>query len=161
MLNSWVLSIVGIVCVGVIVDIIIPSGQVAKYIKIIFSLITVFVIVSPITKFIGSDFDLTEYFQLSNYEIDSNFIQKINVQKCENLKESIMANFSDNEIEVESVDVVCDAFNEEFVIMSIYVEMPANFSSKTEKERSNTRQEIISLIMKIVDVSKEVISFND
>lgn len=77
-ISSWVMSIVGIVIMTLIVDIIIPEGQTNKYIKSIFSLLTVFVIASPIPNLIKSDFDLTEVFAPpESIVIDDGFLAKI------------------------------------------------------------------------------------
>ena len=35
-LTSWILSIVGIVLLGVLIDLILPNGEIQKYIKSIF-----------------------------------------------------------------------------------------------------------------------------
>lgn len=44
----WLLKIVGVVFLGVLVDILYPNGKTNKFCKGIFSLLTLFVIISPI-----------------------------------------------------------------------------------------------------------------
>ena len=48
MFSQWVISVVGIVLLSILADIILPHGQTNKYIKNIFAIITVFVIVTPL-----------------------------------------------------------------------------------------------------------------
>lgn len=62
-LSAWIVSIVGIVILGVLVDIIITDGQTAKYIKSVFAIITVFVIASPIPKIINGDLNIESVFE--------------------------------------------------------------------------------------------------
>lgn len=66
---SWLISIVGIVLIGVLVDIILPEGSMQKYIKSVFSIFVVFVMIYPIinidinkidfNKFIYNDSSIT------------------------------------------------------------------------------------------------------
>lgn len=72
---SWMMSIVGIVCLGVLLDLIMPEGQTSKYIKGIFSLLVIFVIVSPLPKLFGEgiDFKIPE----STIQLNQEYLQDI------------------------------------------------------------------------------------
>ena len=56
-LSAWVMSIAGIICISVLVELVIPNGQMNKYIKGIFSFIVLLVIISPIPMLLGKEFD--------------------------------------------------------------------------------------------------------
>ena len=49
-ISNWILSIAGIICLSVIVELIMPEGQLNRYIKGVFSFIVVFVIVLLLTS---------------------------------------------------------------------------------------------------------------
>ena len=49
-MKQWVLSIVGIVVLGVLVDVVMPEGESAKYIKGVFGVVAVITIISPIVN---------------------------------------------------------------------------------------------------------------
>lgn len=64
-MTAWLLSIVGIVFLGVMVDIISPSGKTNAFIKSIFAIFLIYVVITPIVKYIKNgefkvDFE-TEY----------------------------------------------------------------------------------------------------
>lgn len=64
-MTAWLLSIVGIVFLGVMVDIISPSGKTNAFIKSIFAIFLIYVVITPIVKYIKKgefkvDFE-TEY----------------------------------------------------------------------------------------------------
>lgn len=64
-MTAWLLSIVGIVFLGVMVDIIAPSGKTNAFIKSIFAIFLIYVVITPIVKYIKKgefkvDFE-TEY----------------------------------------------------------------------------------------------------
>ena len=57
-MGAWILSIAGVICLGILLEIVLPEGKTAKYVKGAFSLLVVFAIVAPLPKLIKSDFDL-------------------------------------------------------------------------------------------------------
>lgn len=57
-MGAWVLSIAGVICLGILLEIVLPEGKTAKYVKGAFSLLVVIAIVAPLPKLIKSDFDI-------------------------------------------------------------------------------------------------------
>ena len=54
MLSAWITGIVGVICLGVLLEIVLPEGQTSKYVKGAFSLLVVFVIAAPLPNIIGA-----------------------------------------------------------------------------------------------------------
>ena len=127
-MNSWILSIVGIVCLGVVIDIFIPEGQTNKYIKSIFSLLIVFVIVSPLPKLINGDFSFENILNGTETEVDLNFLSNINKEKKDEIEKVISNCLISNNIEVKSVDVTCNYYQENFEILSVFIELGLTFA---------------------------------
>lgn len=48
MVKAWIISIVGVICLGVLLEIVLPEGKTAKYVKGAFSLLVIFVMISPL-----------------------------------------------------------------------------------------------------------------
>lgn len=71
-MSAWVLSIVGVICLGVLLEILLPEGQTSKYVKGAFSLLVIFVVIAPLPKLIKSapDFNLSGI----DFKIDQSFI---------------------------------------------------------------------------------------
>ncbi|MDD4839805.1 MAG: stage III sporulation protein AF [Clostridia bacterium] len=88
-MSSWVLSIVGVVCLGVLLDLIVPEGQTNKYIKGVFALLVIFVIISPLPKLVGKNIDFS--FTQSSYETDKDYLLAVEEMKIEN-KENTLEN---------------------------------------------------------------------
>ena len=63
-MNEWIMSIVGITALGVLMDILLPEGETSKYIKGIFALFTVFVIIYPLPKIVNGNFDYNSLFNI-------------------------------------------------------------------------------------------------
>lgn len=96
---SWVLGIVGVILLSVLVDIILPNGQMNKYIKGIFALLFIFMLISPITGFLKKDvsFDFAN-FNVSGYQEDSAFLHSINTDRLNNSKSLIINALEQNAI---------------------------------------------------------------
>lgn len=76
-MTAWIMSIVGIVVIGVLIDVLTPEGESNKYVKGVYALIVVLVIASPITKAFKSEIDFSKYFD-DVIETDTAFIDGVN-----------------------------------------------------------------------------------
>ncbi|MDE5549307.1 MAG: stage III sporulation protein AF [Clostridia bacterium] len=81
-MSAWLISIVGVVSLGVLIEIILPDGENTKYIRGIFSIIVIFVIISPLPKMMKGDF-------LKGFTSDSDTQIEIDDEYYESMKESI------------------------------------------------------------------------
>ena len=116
--SSWLLSIVGIIIIGSLIEIILPNSNLSKYIKSIFAFIVIFVIISPIISLIKDDISLDANYD--NY-INNDFISSLNEDKInflekniemlcnayglKNVKVQIMSNQVENELILDTVQV--------------------------------------------------------
>lgn len=81
MMTAWILAIVGVICLSVLVDILLPNGQTNKYVKGIFSVITLYVIISPLPSFLsgGQKFVTSLNFDAADFSADENFLAEISL----------------------------------------------------------------------------------
>ena len=91
-MGAWIVAITGVICLGILLDIVLPSGQTTKYIRGAFSLIVVLVIVSPIPTLVKKDWQLKfDDFQFSSTQSESATATDVygaSIKRCEeNLKE--------------------------------------------------------------------------
>ncbi len=70
-MKAWVISVVGVICLGVLLEIVLPNGKTTKYVKGAFSLIVVFAIASIIPSIAKSDWKLDAGDIFSNDESTS------------------------------------------------------------------------------------------
>jgi len=83
--SSYVLSVAGVILLGVLVNMILPEGSMSKYIQNIFAIIVVFVIVSPVANIVNSSFQISDVVRTSNIALDEQFIMVVNQQKITQL----------------------------------------------------------------------------
>lgn len=76
-MKEWILSVVGVIALGVLVDIILPNGKIAKYVKGAFSLVVVLVISSIVPLIADIDFqidaDIGKYFSSESASTSQSF----------------------------------------------------------------------------------------
>lgn len=58
-MRGYILSILGIILIGSLIDIILPDGKINKFIKSIYAIFVLAVIINPLTRFIKSSNFLT------------------------------------------------------------------------------------------------------
>lgn len=78
-MTAWIISIVGVVVLGVLVDVMLPEGSTAKYIKGVFGLIALAVMIAPLPKLFNKDFNFENLISDNTAQIqtDNNFIKDV------------------------------------------------------------------------------------
>lgn len=75
-MGAWLMKITGVIALSTLSSLLIPNGQTKKYVKGIFALITLFVLVSPLPKLLKSDFSgfPNAFDTATELEIDETFL---------------------------------------------------------------------------------------
>ena len=113
-MKAWIISIVCVIVLGVLLEIVLPKGKMAKYVKGTFALVVIFVIVSPLPKLLKKEwnFDFSSAWASAN----NTFLQETErdrTQEQEDEVETYLAFYgydSDVEISKESsfaIEEVC------------------------------------------------------
>ncbi len=93
-MSGWVLSVTAVVCLTVLLDIIMPDGQMKKYVKGIVSIIVIFVIITPLASIAVGEFDLTK----GNITIDSDMLDNLESTSDRYRETQLEAMLSDDDI---------------------------------------------------------------
>lgn len=161
-LSNWILSIAGIICVSVIVELILPDGQMNRYIKGIFSFIIILVVIMPIPKLLNRDFDFSNIFDNSGYEIDSDYLYQVNLDKMNSVKNEIEKQIEKRGYLNVVVSINCDIFDNSMQYKSIFVDLSdLVISGQAEHNNiSKIKKDISSIIMAIIDIGEEAILYD-
>lgn len=157
-MQSYILSVLGIVLVSVLIEIILPSGQTAKYIKSVFSIFVVYVLISPVLTMIKKDYDITKYVQQGNIEVNQVLLNNIYKDQIEakstdienalekegysGVKVKILYNIVDNQIFLEKVKINLD-----------------NLVITSPNENINKYQHIRQVVAQSIEIKEEDILF--
>ena len=156
-MSTWILSIVGIAFLGVMIDVVSPSGAINKFIKSIFSVLVLFVLVSPIKNLLTkSEIDIN---QVSNELIeDKNFLFNYNQNLASSYENRIEDRLNQEEINGVDVVILLDLTKDEFEIqeVSVYIQNLVLTDKITHK---NKYEKIKEAITSVLNVSKEIVFY--
>lgn len=161
-ISSWIMSIAGIVCISVIVELILPEGQLNKYIKGIFSFIIVLVIVMPIPKIINSNFDFSSIFDYENsVVVDEEYVYQLNLDKLNSLQEDIEHSINKYGYEEVNVYINCNIFQNKMDIKSITVDLTNLVITENAEHKDITKikQHIAKIILSYISLNEEEILY--
>lgn len=97
------MSIVGVVAIGVLLDILLPSGEINKYIKGVFGIVVVFVIIIPLPKLVKGDF--INFFDASqDIKIDEGYYSD-SLKRRNEEREKATLNYLKTVYDVKSIDI--------------------------------------------------------
>jgi stage III sporulation protein AF len=156
--SSYVLSIVGVVLLGVLINLILPEGSMSKYIQNIFALIVVFVIVSPVTTLINTDFDMSAIVQTSSVEIDQNFIVLVNSQTVNQLEFSLQKKLLEEGYSGVVVRISANIWASPLKIKKATIDL-TNLVIKREVQHINKYSKMKEIVLKNINIEEENIVF--
>ncbi len=156
-MNSWLLSLVGIAFLGVLVDILTPNKNMNKFIRSVFAIFLLFVIVSPIKDIFNSK---TKLFNIDDNVniIDDDFLQKNNLLRIRTLEENINAYLIKNNIKGVNVIIAANMLEFDFEILEVAVDIK-NLVLTEKINHKNKYEVITNLIRQVINVKKDIIKF--
>ncbi|MBP3389812.1 MAG: stage III sporulation protein AF [Clostridia bacterium] len=158
-ISIWVLSIVGIIVLSMLVDLLLPSGSMSKFIKSIFGYLIIVVILSPVFSFFSQkNFSINDIFSSSNVQIQDSFVANVNRQFLDSVEKSIEKSCHERGIKFVEVGIEADIFENEIEIKQISVNLK-NIVITDEVKHTNIRTSIISIIKENIKVKEEIIKF--
>ncbi|MBR1987855.1 MAG: hypothetical protein IKA36_02325 [Clostridia bacterium] len=154
-MSGYILSILGIVIAEVVIDVIIPSGNISKYIKSIFSIFVIVVLLAPIINFINNFKGVN--LDTNNLKPDEkllNFIYKSQVISKEQTIEKELGNNGLNDIDIK---LNFSTENNELKINSCIVILK-NMTNNSDNQHIDIYQNIYEVVNKYTGLNnKEII----
>lgn len=121
-MNAWLLSIVGVVSLGVLLEILLADGETAKYIKGVFALAVVLILVAPLPKFFNKDFNLNDFFG-KEMQTQTTFLNSVNERKNQERENRILNELKKSDINVQKVRIFyLRGDTDDIDIVKIYVQ---------------------------------------
>jgi stage III sporulation protein AF len=152
--SAWLLSILGVVIIGVLADILTPEGEMQKYIRSVFAIITVFVIISPLPSLLNKEFDLENVFNKSRIVYDSNYFENINRQYALTIEKTVKNSLEENGYAVNFIVVDYTHFVSDFNVEYINIYL-SNLVIGGNPAHINKKEDILRLVQEAVKINKE------
>lgn len=160
-IEIYVLSIVGIVFLGVLVDIIMPEGDMNKFIKGLFSIIALFVIVSPVQKIFNKDFDVDEIiYDKTAVQMDEDYLEATTKQMKNELEITLCVKLKDAGFDNVKVEISCDMSNNVFQIKKVILDI-SKMVINTNIPHINKYTEIKQVVTNYLNVEESDVIINE
>ena len=155
-MTEWILSLIGMAFLGVDIGTILPNGKLNTFIKSVFALFLLFVIVKPLPKIFNKDLSInTDY----NYEEDSNFLINLNQKKLENYEISILNQLKNEGISNVNIEFEADTTSSDLKIQKVYIDI-CNIVLNNSDKHINITDTILKIVTNTLNVSnKEVMIY--
>ena len=161
MLNSYVLSIVGVVFLGVLVDVIMPDGEMNKYVKGVFSMLALFVIMSPVQKLFNKDFSLENmFYDNTSIAVDNDFLEATTKQMKKQCESVLIARLKDAGFDGVDVEILAEMSNYEFQIKKVIIDI-SKMVIIDDGEHINKYAEIKAVVLENFDVEESDVIINE
>lgn len=145
-ISNWAGGIIVAVIIGTVIEMILPSGNSKKYIKVVIGIYVLFTIVSPvITKFTGETIEVSDILDLDKYveeaeeavevqnTIQNNNQSSIMQMYSSGIKEDMKVKIEEKGYRVNSIDIGI-ANDESYRITNITIDVKKNFASEEEAD---------------------------
>lgn len=153
---GYILSILGIVIAGIIIDIIVPSGNINKYIKSIYAIFVVAVILSPLINYLSKEHDLTLHYD--DYQVSEQLLNYISKQKVTSLEQEIENTLNEEGFSNVDIKINYSIENNELSLNSCTVNLQ-NLVIVADKQHINKYEFIIEVVEEHTNLTEEVIIF--
>ena len=145
-MSKWLISIVGVVFLGILLDLVYPNGKTNAFCRSIFGIMIVCIMISPIVKYKNNDYSI----DLNN----SSLLTSINESKEFALKSQIEGILRNKGIDGVVVEIESNLLENDFQIENIYVD--TSELVLTENLTNINKYEVISrTILEFVDIDNE------
>ena len=151
--SSYILSIVGIILLGVIVDLMLVDGQVKKYVKSIFVLFVIFTLVAPLPNLVNNIKSGEITIPSTEVDIDESYLDIILRQKDNATILAINKAMEDRDIEGAIISVDSSYEKNIYTINYIVVDLE-------EVKYSVSHSLIYEIVQSVVNIDKEAIKIN-
>ena len=160
-LSSYILSVVGIVFLGVLVDLIMPDGEMNKFVKGAFALIAVFVIISPVQKLFKSNFDIGEVFYNEQaIQTDADFLEATTKQMKAELEMMLKVKLKDAGFDNVNVEISCEMSNNVLKIKKVEIDI-SKMVINTNMVHINKYTEIKNVATNFLNVEESDVVINE
>lgn len=155
--SSWLLAITGVILLSVLCEMILPEGQINRYIRVIFSFITIFVIIAPLPKLIGKEIDFSQLFSSYDSSLQEDYLYEINLNKLDAITNDLQKEIERQGIYNVSISISANALSKELEIFSVSVDLcDIEFSSDFENKNTLGAKEKIGEIISYMPSLKDV-----
>lgn len=159
-ISAWILSILGIVIVGALVDLLLPSGRMNKYVKSVVAAITVLIIVLPLPGLIKNNFKFDGGIMKDDTKLDESFIDYVTRAKLSYLESGLIEALNKEGIRGVTAVIKGDFKDNKINIKSVTINLQ-NVVIDDDLQHINKYELLEKMVTKFLNVDKGVVIINE
>ena len=159
-MRSYISSILGAVILGIVIEVALPNGQTRKYIKGMYSIFVVFILLTPIVNLVNNDFDLYKFIDNSAVSVNEDYIDYITKARAEQLSQYLEQKLDMEGMKNVEIQVIYKEQDVDITIEKILVNIQ-NLVIERQDRHINKYNVIKECILDSVKVEEGAISFNE
>ena len=157
-MTGYILSILGIVVAGVFIDIIVPAGAINKYIRGIYSIFVVAVLVSPIMKIMSKAQDFTIKYE--EYQMNESLLNYIYTMRASSLESNIEKSLTEEGFSNVDIILKFSIENDNLEYNSCLINLK-NLVISSDKQHINKYEFIRNTVKESTSLADEEIIFDE
>ena len=157
-MSQYILSILGIVVAGVLIDIIVPNGKINKYIKSTYSIFVVAVLLSPLIHFLKKNHNFVVKYK--DYELNVKLIDYIHSIRAKAMETNIKSYFETEGFKNIDIILTFSTENNELKYNSCKISLE-NLVIEKDKQHINKYEFIKKVVQENTNLSNEEIIINE
>ena len=146
-LTKWLYQIIGIAAIGLLVDVIMPAGNMPKYIRKVFGIIVLMIMISPIVALSEGKFEINELIYGQDISADEGYIQTVEDSRKHLSEKYIGELLSEEGLDADVTVIYGD------VETSLYVDFKNNVLIEEDRH--------IYITEKILQIADEVLGIDE
>lgn len=159
-MTSYISSILGAVILGIVIEVALPNGQTRKYIKGMYSIFVVFILLTPVANLVNKDFDLNELIDTTAVSVNEDYIEYITKARAEQMATYLEQKLDSEGMKNISIEVVYKETDLDISIEKIIVNIQ-NLVIDRKDKHINKYNVIKECILNSVKIEEGAISFNE
>ena len=152
-MTSWLLSIVGVVFLGVLIDIITPEGKINAFIKSIFGIFVLYIIISPLLKLLDKKYE----FDYQPIELQESYLDSVGSSNIDILETQLQKVIEENGFQC-FVEIDGNMWGSSISVSKITIFLPNSVLISVDEHINNCKV-ITRLVRDIVEVDEEDIIY--
>ncbi len=154
-MSNWVLSVASIVILSCIITMLLPEGKLSKYIKTVFGIVVILVMVQPVLNIKSSELNFDLFYEREQIVFQKDYLLFASSEKIKGLEENcekildekgfnnvkVSINYNTDELGQAYIEKVILDFNKEVII--------------SDKKHIDIIEDIISPISKYLNIDEK------
>lgn len=157
-MTDYLLGIVGIIFLITIAEIILPEGKIGHYLKSIFAIIVLLVVIEPVSKIRFNG--LTFMFEESEIEYQENYLNFIAETKIKVLNQEFTKYIYDKGIDQVDLEIIYEFNDNDFLVKKVLVNLKKAVIIG-ENKHINIKETVVQAVVDFFNIETKDIVVNE